>query len=211
MEPGVLSGFSYGDGMSTPTKPRRHIKGLSRFTYWDFQPINPRIRWEGPTSPEDAAHREVSSQFETIARRAPDAIYKYAKADYQAFEAPWVGRQISRWRIAGEKDKIRKLIEAFLGDRGHRLDYVKDIARDQRIFKKIVELRLKGREFEGKSERRTEKTCFEMAGEKCRVSPATAKKIYWEYMPAVRKYFSADPSFKHKQRRVHVGLGCRHR
>src|SRR6266436_7055927 len=79
------------------TDTRGYIKRLTRGNYWNYPVINPDLLHKTQTldMPGTSSHRYLSDMY----RRDHDAgdiqaIFEYAKADVDAFDAPWVRAQL---------------------------------------------------------------------------------------------------------------------
>ena len=163
---------------------RRLYYDIQRFTYWDYQSINPH--YDSLSRPykdiNNITHNDLSDEYqEKFEKGNEEAVFEFVESDAQAFESNWVGKQIAKWRISGkpeDKKKIEKLFTDYLDDRGKRRNLKEIIKRDQGIFKRIKELQKDGKPLRNS---RSGDDIFSIVQEELKVGQENIKEVYDRY------------------------------
>lgn len=174
-----------------------YIKGLSRFTYWNYPAINPALphKTESLDTSSTSAHQYLSEMYRRDYEAGNvQAIFGYAKADVWAFRAPWVVTQLEAWRFENAPEsrrKLHKLMRAYTDDRGKdRLaDTLRLIKRDQVVFKAIMTMRQQDTPLEH---------CFAAVAQQSRPSDNLGvdgvREVYRRYQRKIDELMGKPPS-----------------
>jgi hypothetical protein len=176
----------------------RYVKGLTRFSYWNYPEFNPLLEQRSPPfdTPQYAivdgvndiatlSHKRLSARYGKAHQDGdPEAIFTYIKADVWAFREWWVVQQIEDWRhenTAESRKKLHRLIRMYTDDRGRDSlpETVRLIKRDQAIFKELIKLHEEERLPFRPSQRRV--GCFKTVANRCGLSVDGVEEIYREY------------------------------
>jgi hypothetical protein len=116
---------------------------LTRFNYWAYAIINPLFA-ANEEQVASLVHPDISSRYQgRFDAGEHEAIFEYAAQDPLALQAPWVGQEVTSWRLQGgtaNRKKFQKFVRAYWTERGRRkpATLIEDIERDQEVYKAIM-------------------------------------------------------------------------
>ncbi len=168
------------------------MKNLSRFNYWDFSAINPRVMDLG-RAPDPALVVVATSLGDYFRSRYTagddEAIFEFAAQDKAALRSRWVVVVLEAWQREGSaanREKVMRFVEHFLKPApAERLSLLSIISNDQAAFQDLATLHhLLGMPLS---------EAASLAAQRRGWLQGMASEVYRHYREAVELFFQPSP------------------